>query len=90
MAYRIEYGSGGAVRQEVRKRRVHWWWAALCIPAAAMLIPDVRRLVWHWLLPGDGAVTAQALGALVTDLRTGAPMGEAVTAFCREIIAHGG
>lgn len=89
MAYRIEYDSGGATRQEVRKKRFSAVWLVLAV-AAAILIPGIRTAVWHWLLPGDGAVTAQALGELVTDLQTGEPLGEAVTAFCREIISHGG
>lgn len=90
MGYRIEYDSGGAKRQEVRKKRFPVVWVLLCAGAAALLIPGVRTAVWHWLLPGDGAMTAQALGELVTDLQTGEPFGEAVTVFCREIIQHGG
>ena len=90
MAYRIEYDSGGAKRQEVRKKRFPVAWVLLCAGAAILMIPGVRTAVWQWLLPGDGAVTAQALGELVTDLHAGESFGDAVTVFCREIIAHGG
>lgn len=89
MAYRIEYDSGGVTRQKVRKKRFPMAWLFLCVVAVAM-IPGMRTAIWHWLLPGDGAVTAQALGELVMDLREGAQVGEAVTGFCREIISHGG
>ena len=40
------------------------------------------------LLPGDPDVTAHAATALVDDLRTGEPVGEAVKTFCGEILAH--
>lgn len=40
------------------------------------------------LIPGDAVVTASAFEGLVSDMREGAPVGEAITAFCREIISH--
>lgn len=41
---------------------------------------------WKWLLPGNPDVTQAAITNLVEDVQSGAPVGDAVTAFCREII----
>lgn len=38
-------------------------------------------------LPGDGEVATLALEELIRDFQTGTPLGEAITTFCREIIA---
>lgn len=89
VGYRIEYGSGMAKRRKVRQRRIPALWLVLCAAAAALMIPGVRMALWQWMLPGDGVVTAEALGELVTNLREGESFGEAVSVFCREIIAHG-
>jgi hypothetical protein len=40
------------------------------------------------LLPGDPAVTAAALENMTEGLRSGESLLDAVTAFCREIIAN--
>ena len=40
-----------------------------------------------WLLPGDPAVTEAALTEMIDRLRQGEAFGEAVTVFCKEIIA---
>lgn len=90
MAYQIEYDSGGVKRKTVEKKRFSMVWLLFCAAAAVLMIPGVRTTVWHWLLPGDGAVTDRALGELVTDLREGEALSDAVTVFCREIISHGG
>lgn len=90
MAYRIEYDETGVKRQTVRNKRFPLLWILLFAVGTAMLIPGVRLAVWHWILPGDGAVTAAALGELVTDLRDGESLADAVSVFCREIIEHGG
>ena len=39
------------------------------------------------LLPGVGNLAETAVGSLVSSLHNGTPFKEAVTAFCREIIA---
>lgn len=87
MGYRIEYGDCPV--KGAAGRRFPVWAILLGVAVAAALIPGVRSWVWHWILPGDGAVTADALGTLVTELQAGEPLGEAVAVFCREIIAHG-
>ena len=46
-----------------------------------------RTAFVRMLLPGDPDVTAAALRGLVADVR-GGNTGEAIAAFCREIIDH--
>lgn len=56
----------------------------------------LTRLFWpagaaqlrQFLLPGDPDVTQQAVTVLVQDLRAGEPVGDAVKAFCSEILIH--
>lgn len=90
MAYQIEYDGGRTRYPQKKRRKFPWKWLALAVVAAVMAIPGLRTGLWHWILPGDGAVTAQALGELVSGLRSGEPVGEAVGVFCREIMANGG
>lgn len=51
--------------------------------------PDGTSMLRQILLPGNEEVTARAVTVLVEDLRAGEPVGDAVRAFCGEIIAHG-
>jgi len=43
-----------------------------------------------WLLPGDPEVTGPAIQTLIDRLADGEGLGEAVTAFCREVVAGAG
>lgn len=89
MGYRIEYGQT-AVKIPTGNRKKKRFPFAMVIAVAiagALMIPQCRKVLWDLLLPGDSAVTAAATEALVNDLRIGESVGDAVTAFCREIIA---
>ena len=44
----------------------------------------------YFLLPGNGAVTEVAIRNLMESLQDGSSFGEAVTAFCFEIINNAG
>ncbi|MBQ7340855.1 MAG: hypothetical protein IJW41_01635 [Oscillospiraceae bacterium] len=41
---------------------------------------------WKWLLPGDPDKTQAALATLTEDIRAGESLGQAITAFCQEIV----
>lgn len=94
MGYRIEYGAS-----ETRKRRIPKVKPSVPVMAAGFFAlfllmtvlfwPEGKAVLLDLILPGDGAVTAGALQGLVSDLRAGESVGDAVTVFCREIIAHG-
>jgi hypothetical protein len=53
------------------------------------MLPRGRWWFRDLLLPGDEQVTSAALEGMVSDLRSGEPIGEAVETFCREILAGG-
>lgn len=92
MAYRIEYGDAGSVKLPVKPvRRKKTAMVAVMIGVlflALMLIPQGRMMVRNAVLPGNEAVTAEALQDLAADLRAGEELSDAVTTFCRYIITE--
>ncbi len=94
MSYQVVYGSFN--RDHPIKSKKHQNKGAFAAVIVAVLILGamtvrLRALPWvkEYLLPGDPEVTAMALDSLVQDLREGDSLGQAVTAFCREIMEHG-
>ena len=92
MGYRIEYGD---MKVHKYRRRAKWgsWIAFACVillVAGAITVKTVG-LTWvqEVLLPGDPVVTAAALDGLVEDLRQGDTLGQAIKAFCQEIMENG-
>lgn len=92
MGYQIKYDAIG-----VKKQRKHLNWrrwvvsiSILLLIAGAITVKTVG-LTWvqEVLLPGDPEVTAMALESLVEDLRGGDTLGQAIKAFCEEIMANG-
>ena len=86
MGYRIVYG-----KQEKwkfpKKKTLLLVFAAMAM--VVMLWPAGRNALREWMLPGDTEVTSQALQGLAADLSDGESLGDAVTAFCKEIIQGG-
>ena len=92
MAYKIEYGYGSIRQQLVKKDRGHVksgkWLVLLAVIAAVLCfrlygIPD-------FLIPGNADVTRAAASNFIEHVQTGMPVGEAVTAFCLQIIDGAG
>ena len=89
MAYHLQYGVS---RFDKRGRGAPWRkWLTLLLVAIFLLggwlLPQ-WGIALEWLLPGDPKVTAFALENLRAGLASGEPLGEALAAFCREVI-HG-
>lgn len=86
MAYRIVYGPEPKPKQKGSKR----WIAMLCAAAllAGLFLTGAGESLKNWLLPGDPEVTAAALDSLVQGIREGEDLGDAVGAFCREIVEN--
>ena len=87
MGYKVQYGVN---RHERRNRRalLRKWVIAILLDVILVTawVMDMRGTLYEALLPGDPVVTASALENLRQDLASGEPLGEAVTAFCREVI----
>ena len=91
MSYRIVYGPKPAKPQEKRSSHLRILTAVFLLLFAVgvrMVWPEGREVLRNWLLPGSPGVTEAALGEMVEDLRAGEPVGESLTAFCRQVI-HG-
>ena len=93
MGYRITYDNGTIRKETVQVHRFKWKrWGSGCLAfvlAVTFMFPRGRLWFRDLLLPGDEQVTSAALEGMVSDLRSGEPIGEAVETFCREILAGG-
>lgn len=92
MGYRIEYDS---VAIQKHRGQIKWrsWIVTGCVLFLVVGAITIKTVGLTWvqevLLPGDPEVTAVALEGLVEDLRQGDTLGQAIRAFCEEIIANG-
>ena len=86
MGYRIAYSTETSHKfpERIRKKRPLLW------AVAAALLIGLLAGGWKLLLPGDPEVTRAALAGLAEDIREGQSLGQAVTAFCQEIVDNAG
>ena len=88
MGYRITYGQDVIKsklppdRSKVVFRRI----ILAVLACVALLLALSSATIRRYLLPGDPVVTERALQGLVSDLRSGEKVFDAVTAFCQEIL----
>lgn len=93
MSYRITYTSFGEEKKRPAGNR-KWTGVMAAVLVIALVFGAIAvkntglRWVQNYLLPGDPAVTAAALEGMIEDLKNGDSLGNAVTAFCREIVDH--
>jgi len=88
MAYKIQYTPEDNVRYPLYKTRSPIKWGR-GIAAAAILLAGLwfnRHGVPDVLIPGDPQITKTAAAELIRHMREGAPVEEAVTTFCRQIL----
>lgn len=93
MAYRIDYGAES--RREFLGSQSGLSFRVL---TAALLVafslvvtktwPEGRERLQQALLPGEPSRTEQAFTAMAERISQGEPVGEAVTAFCREVLEN--
>jgi hypothetical protein len=93
MAYRVVYGSLGEEKRSAEPKRRRFAFGALALVLTMVLVATlihIGALPWvqEVLLPGDSVVTAAALENMVGSIMDGVSLADAVTAFCREILAH--
>ena len=91
MGYRISYGESVQKIEIQEKPTGNKSNKKLFLIAAIVL---VLLAVWsfsdrltEYLIPVDPKITRSAVTTMVSDIGAGEPVGEAVTAFCKEIIA---
>ncbi len=94
MGYRVEYGSVKKVRgSETRAPRAAAF-TALFFLLFLLLVntfwPQGAEMLRDIVLPGDPAVTAAALEEFTMELKDGAKLSGAFTAFCQRILADAG
>ena len=90
MGYRIVYGKDPVVRRRggsLRLRVMTAAWMLLFAGLVRMAWPAGREVLAQVLLPR--AETAAAFSEMVTAVSGGEPFGDAVTAFCRSVVADG-
>lgn len=88
IAYNQDTGAMEIHRKAKKKRKWVRFLLILVLITAILTFPKTRQTVIRIMLPGDEAVTAQALQSLAENLYRGCPVSEAVDTFCREIIAN--
>lgn len=91
MGYQISYGpikTKDSVK--MRGKTVRAFALVICIIALVigLQVSGVGKTLWRWMLPGNPEVTSAALDTMAESLKQGDSVGEAVTAFCREIIEN--
>lgn len=90
MSYRIQYGPQKG--EPVKGRLSGGIVKSIAFTAFAAVIiyilssPQATAAVRDFLFPGDPAVTKAAFAKFIDSIRGGSSVGQAITAFCREII----
>ena len=89
MGYKILY-PGVKKRQYQNSRRLSSK-SRLIIIASLCSALVLAAVLWYtglgWILPGDSEVTQYALQTMIDRLQDGEALGDAVAAFCREVVA---
>lgn len=75
--------------KHIRPWRVAFYTAACLVLFGALTLkfwPEGAQVLQEVFLPGDAAVTRQALANMAENLKEGEAIGDAVVVFCREIV----
>ena len=91
MSYKIQYTPETAYRYPQNKAKKFKW------GDIAVLFCILAALTWfrvngipEFLIPGDPDVTKAAASGFVAQIRSGEPLREAATVFCKEILLGAG
>ena len=92
MAYRIDYSTHSCRKVDSPGKQRTTAMAAgfflLFLLLVNLFWPAGTEIVRQALIPGDPEVTVTAVDNLVSGLKDGQQLSDAVTTFCREIIAN--
>lgn len=90
MAYRIQYTPEDSHRFPQTQNKAIFPWKRLF--TLMFILASIVYLKFHgipdFLIPGDPEITVPAAQAMISDLKAGESLDNALTAFCLEII-HG-
>ena len=90
MAYRVVYGpmpkAAPKGRSLPRVRVLTAAWLLVFSLGVRQLWPEGREVLRQLLLPGEQTAAQTAFDGMLEELRAGETLGEAVTAFCRQIV----
>lgn len=88
MAYKINYSPEDSHRYpQVHKKKVIKWnkyYIVLLILAALLYFKQLG--IPNFLIPGDAEVTKNAMQEMISDMKSGESLDDALTAFCLDII----
>lgn len=89
MGYKVFYPTVGKRKYPKHKKLPQWvLYTGICGTSALFFL---LYCLWQGsisvLLPGDPEVTGPALEVLIDRLSSGEALGDAVMAFCREVVA---
>ena len=95
MGYQIRYDAGKAVKTGLKERKRS---AVGMVAAALVAVCLLVRLFWpagmdklrRMVFPADLEVTGRPAEQMVSQIHEGVPVGDAVQAFCREILNEAG
>lgn len=88
MAYKIEYAKSSMHRYPQIKKRSSLKIGRVMLVAFLLMVAIWMHVngIPDFLIPGDAAVTREAVSILIEDVECGVPVKVAITTFCRQII----
>ena len=91
MGYTIQYGPAGNAETAwyAKRRKKSGAVLVVCVLVivfAVLALSGNFEQIKNYLIPGDPEVTKAAFAQFTEDIRQGDTVGDAITAFCREII----
>ena len=88
MAYKISYTPEDTHRypQKVQRQPGRWgkYYIAILILAAVLCLKQVG--IPNFLIPGNAEVTKKAAQTMITEIKSGESLEDAITTFCMDII----
>ena len=91
MGYKIVYGQEENLSPARREGRIRIlttaFFLVFCLLTGA-LWPEGREALQRVFVPGAPTATEAAFQNLVTDLRLGEPLADALTVFCRRVVGN--
>ena len=94
LSYRIVYGPMPDVpkagkKGNVRLRVLTALFLLLFVLAVRQAWPEGSAVLRRCLIPGEPTATEEMFHGMVSDIRSGETLGQAVTAFCKELVEYG-